>query len=129
MDRIEIRLFPTAGKSKNDTSYSGFLQVGDSFRLLPLGSTLDTKDGVFFWLIHPVFHGEYELVFTENEAGRPVAKETIRVKIGERSEDLEGSPGKLSQRKPFQPSGKQRGPGLEQQPKLCPTRCSGQRRL
>jgi RHS repeat-associated protein len=30
-------------------------------------------------------------VFTENEAGKPVAKKTIRMKIGERSGDLEGS--------------------------------------
>ena len=91
MDRLDILLVPASGELKMDTSYSGFLQVGSTFRPLPFGSTLDTEKGVFSWMVHPVFHGEYELVFTENEAGKPVAKKVVRVTIGKEGDYSENS--------------------------------------
>src|SRR4030067_3134373 len=55
------------------------------------GSTLDTEKGVFSWMVHPVFHGEYELVFTMNEAGKPVSKKVVRVMIGKEGDNSRNS--------------------------------------
>ncbi|MCU0286291.1 MAG: Ig-like domain-containing protein [Acidobacteria bacterium] len=61
--RVEIH-FPPAGKP---CRYSGFLKVGDSLKPLPIGSTLDTVAGVFYWQVGPGFHGTYELVFLRTD--------------------------------------------------------------
>jgi hypothetical protein len=64
LERIEIQL------DKNISH--GYLVVGNEYRSLPIGSSLDTKKGVFYWLPGPGFLGHYKLVFVGNkETGEP----------------------------------------------------------
>ena len=50
-------------------AFSGFLQVGNEYRSLPVGSSFDPAGGVFAWQIGPGFLGEFKLVFVK-KAGR-----------------------------------------------------------
>jgi phosphodiesterase/alkaline phosphatase D-like protein len=47
----------------NQSVVRGYLEVNDSLRPLPIGSTLDTGNGIFFWHPGPGFLGQYHLVF------------------------------------------------------------------
>jgi hypothetical protein len=44
--------------------FTGFLVIGDQLKSLPIGSTPDTKNGIFTWQPGPGFYGTYEVVFT-----------------------------------------------------------------
>ena len=50
-------------------SLRGFQIVGDQLKPLPIGSTLDSGKGVFYWSPGPGFLGVYRLVFFEESAG------------------------------------------------------------
>jgi Leucine-rich repeat (LRR) protein len=58
------------------SGYSGYQLVGDQFKPLPIGSTLDMEKGIFYWLPGPGFVGEYEFVFLKGEG-----KVRIKVRI------------------------------------------------
>jgi len=58
LGRVEIRL----GKAA-DMRYTGYLLVGDQRRPLPIGSTMDRQNGVFYWQPGPGFLGTYEMLF------------------------------------------------------------------
>jgi len=47
--------------------YTGYLQVRDELRRLPIGSTLDAENNIFYWQPAPGFYGEYELVFVDTD--------------------------------------------------------------
>ena len=59
----------------DDGPYSGFLRVGEEWRPLPIGSTLDKKLGLFAWLPGPGFSGDYDLLFLSDRG------ELIRVVV------------------------------------------------
>jgi hypothetical protein len=59
LERVEIHLL----EGKPLEAISGFMKVGDELRPLPIGSTLDVRQGIFHWLPGPGFLGEYRLVF------------------------------------------------------------------
>lgn len=64
LERIEIQL--------NKNVSHGYMEVGSQLRPLPIGSSLDTKKGIFYWLLGPGFLGHYELVFVgKQETGEP----------------------------------------------------------
>lgn len=75
LGRIEIDLTPLVpGKTsslKHPTaaSYkiSGYITVGNTLKPLPIGSTLDTQKGIFYWQPGPGFIGVYRLTFVEHE--------------------------------------------------------------
>jgi hypothetical protein len=71
LERVEINL--------SDRGVSeGYLVVGDQFRGLPIGSTLDTEKGIFYWQPGPGFIGEYNFVFIRtDEVGRNVKRNII----------------------------------------------------
>jgi len=62
-----------------EPSYSGYLRVQEELRPLPIGSTLDAGQGIFYWQPGPGFLGEYEFVFIRQS--RTSQKEKIRVKV------------------------------------------------
>jgi hypothetical protein len=85
---LEVRLFPEGAGvlapllSAPLLVCSGFHIVGSQLRPLPIGSTLDTKRGIFYWHPGPGFIGNYELVFiVRGEAGKFI-KKNITIKIG-----------------------------------------------
>ena len=57
LERVEIHL-PHA------TTRTGHLVVGEKLKPLPTGSTLDTKNNVFYWMPGPGFLGDYTFEFT-----------------------------------------------------------------
>jgi hypothetical protein len=57
LERIEIRLAPVSSGVK------GYMVVGNQFRPLPIGSTLDAQTGTFYWQPGPGFVGTYRLNF------------------------------------------------------------------
>jgi hypothetical protein len=62
--------------------WSGYLVVGNELRPLPIGSTLDSRQGVFFWQPGPGFLGTYRFVFVD---GRTGLKKSVAMTIKPRS--------------------------------------------
>ena len=64
--------------------YSGFMEVGDLLKPLPVGSTLDSENNKFLWSPGPGFVGEYSLVFMEEYGNgeRLLKKIIIRIVPG-----------------------------------------------
>ncbi len=83
LEPLEVRLFPEgAGVLAPLLVCSGFHIVGSQLRPLPIGSTLETKRGIFYWHPGPGFIGNYELVFiVRGKTGKFVRKH-ITIKIG-----------------------------------------------
>jgi hypothetical protein len=54
----------------------GYLKVGEDYRPLPVGSTLDAQRGIFSWHPGPGFMRDYQLIFViKNEFGEFVKKQ------------------------------------------------------
>ena len=71
LERVEINL-------STERVFEGYLMVGDQFRELPIGSTLDKKNGIFYWQPGPGFVGEYHFVFIGiNDQGQYTRKNII----------------------------------------------------
>ena len=68
-------------KIQNSKFYSGYLVVGQQLWPLPIGSTLDTEKGVFYWIPGPGFIGEYRLVFVKKGPDGAMNKKLINMKI------------------------------------------------
>lgn len=62
------------------SNYYGFLVIDDRIRSLPVGSTLDSKNGIFSWQPGPGFYGTYEFVFIKVD-GIDRRKVKLKVKI------------------------------------------------
>jgi hypothetical protein len=78
LGRIEIRLAPETA----NTRYTGCHVVGNEFRPLPIGSTLDRENGIFYWQPGPGFQGEFRLVFgAVAETGETLGTREILVRI------------------------------------------------
>jgi hypothetical protein len=65
----------------SDQNDAGYLVVGNELRPLPIGSTLDSRRGVFCWQPGPGFLGEYNFVFMSQDRSRIKNKKNIRVRI------------------------------------------------
>jgi hypothetical protein len=77
VERIVIHL---SDRTANST-YTGYLEVGAQLWQLPIGSTLDTQRGIFYWSPGPGFIGLYRLVFIGKGPDREMNKKLINVNI------------------------------------------------
>ena len=75
LDRVEIDIYG------NNPVLTGYMMVGDQPRALPIGSTLDTNAGKFYWNPGPGFVGNYHLVFIERGRDNYPARKEIIVNI------------------------------------------------
>ena len=73
-ERIEMLISPGA------YTY-GYMMVGEQRRLLPLGSTLESANGIFYWQVGPAFFGQHQLVFVEKVGNSQFKKKIIKVMI------------------------------------------------
>ena len=60
---------------------TGCLIAGNKSHPLPIGSTLDTKNGAFNWIPGPGFYGNYRLVFVVNDQNGDLSKTKILITI------------------------------------------------
>jgi hypothetical protein len=82
VERLEIRLWPGRNFEKND----GFRFEGYSMNMgrtgpLPVGSTLDSKNGVFYWMPGPGFAGTFHMEFVRIDLSGNAVKRIIDVRI------------------------------------------------
>ncbi|MCP5045917.1 MAG: hypothetical protein GY940_02020, partial [bacterium] len=75
LERLVIQL------SQQSQVAAGYMEVGNYLRPLPIGSTLDRKNGKFYWQLGPGFVGDYRLVFIENSIHMGTQKKTIIVRV------------------------------------------------
>jgi hypothetical protein len=61
---------------------TGYLIAGNKIHPLPIGSTLDTKNGTFNWIPGPGFYGNYRLVFVMKDHTGELSKKEILVNMG-----------------------------------------------
>jgi hypothetical protein len=82
LEPLEVRLFPVgAGGLAPLLGCTGCQVVGPQLRPLPIGSTLDTDRGVFYWQPGPGFVGQYRWVFIKNTINNKRNRRDIIVKI------------------------------------------------
>jgi len=63
------------------TVVRGYVEVNGRLNPLPIGSTLDTKSGVFFWEVGPAFSGTYPLVFVIETPDGEIYRKTLTIII------------------------------------------------
>ncbi len=73
LDRVEIHI----GKVSNGTM-SGYMNIGERCSPLPVGSSLDISNGIFYWQPGPGFSGEYSLEFITKENNEDTTRISIR---------------------------------------------------
>lgn len=77
LERLVIHLSPD--RPAPGATFEGYLRVGDQLRPLPIGSTLDARQGLFRWAPGLGFLGRYDLVFVRID--RSGIHEHIRVHV------------------------------------------------
>ncbi len=66
LERLEIKL------DSGGSQPVGYIIAGNRLKPLPIGSTLDSENGVFYWQPGPGFYGTYSFVFLDTDtAGHP----------------------------------------------------------
>jgi len=78
MERVEIHL---SDQSSHDSTYSGYLVIGERMMKLPVGSTLNPKAGVFSWIPGPGHLGPFHLVFVETAPDGKMIKKNMIIEI------------------------------------------------
>ncbi len=78
LERVELKL---------PNLYAGFLAVGRKYKPLPVGSTLDTENGMFYWQPGPAFLGEFNLVFIMKNPDGTMSKKNITIAINPKTFD------------------------------------------
>jgi hypothetical protein len=86
VERVQIDLTDrcddnSTAESLSSNSFTGYLEVNNRLKPLPVGSTLDTNKGIFYWQPGPGFIGEYRFVFIEKEQNKDISQKNIVVKI------------------------------------------------
>lgn len=76
LERIEIHM-----KSTLSGRYTGYHVVGNQLRCLPIGSTLDTEKGIFYWQPGLGFIGTYQFLFIEEVLNGKMTKRIISITI------------------------------------------------
>jgi hypothetical protein len=56
--------------------------VGGKLKPLPIGSTLDTDNGIFCWLPGAGFLGKFNLVFIEKDPNGELTRRNVTVNVG-----------------------------------------------
>jgi len=84
LQRIEINFhprdfFPEAQVKANH--YIGYHIIDEHLRPLPVGSGLDSAEGIFYWLPGAGFIGRYSLVFIEIREGGRIEKRQVTINM------------------------------------------------
>jgi phosphodiesterase/alkaline phosphatase D-like protein len=66
---------------ENHTALRGYLEANDRLYPLPIGSTLDTENAIFYWQPGAGFMGQYTLVFVIEAPGGQQYKRSVTITI------------------------------------------------
>jgi hypothetical protein len=72
LERVELQL---------PNVYAGYQAVAGQYKSLPVGSTLDTEKGMFYWQPGPAFLGEFNLVFIMKNPDGTMSKKNVTIAI------------------------------------------------
>jgi hypothetical protein len=61
--------------------WTGYQVINRQLGQLPIGSTLDRKNGIFYWQPGPGFIGEYQLIFFASEKSRKPTVTNLTIRI------------------------------------------------
>lgn len=78
LGRVEVRLDPAAAGMPG---WHGYRLSGGELKPLPVGSTLDSERGIFYWAPTAGFVGDYELIFMDS-AGDNIKRLNITITPG-----------------------------------------------
>ena len=91
LELVEIHLGKTGELSSRENRavgseepcvyWQGYRVFGDQLRPLPVGSSLDSREGIFRWLPGPGFLGEFRLVFMAVREDGVLSKRNITIRI------------------------------------------------
>jgi hypothetical protein len=87
VERVQIHLTDdeyddnTTSQLMSSHSFVGYLAANNRLKPLPVGSTLDSQRGIFYWQPGPGFIGEYWFVFIEKWQNTAISRKNIIVKI------------------------------------------------
>lgn len=73
-DRVKLQL-------DRDSKLSGYSVLNGELRRLPVGSTLDMEQGVFYWQPGPAFRGTYDMVFISHSEYGNALKKVVKIII------------------------------------------------
>ncbi len=76
--RLVVQLSPGG---RHFSRIRGYLAAGNRWRPLPVGSTLDQGNGIFYWLPGPCFLGDYPLVFIMETPEGEKLKKVLKVSV------------------------------------------------
>lgn len=79
LERVELQI---------PNLYAGFLAAGGKYKPLPVGSTLDTEKGMFYWQPGPAFLGEFNMVFIMKDPDGTMSKKNVTIAINPKNIEL-----------------------------------------
>jgi len=78
LERVELQLTPD---TLPPTRFNGYQAVGGRFKSLPVGSTLDSERGIFYWQPGVGFVGDYMFTFIETHKNGEAMRKNILIRI------------------------------------------------
>jgi len=85
LERVELHLTPNTPEL---TLQAGYQVVGDRFKPLPVGSTMDNERGIFYWQPGLGFVGDYLFTFIEKDTTGEMRRKNILIRIAPKSSML-----------------------------------------
>jgi hypothetical protein len=82
VERLEIRLWPDEYDKDERVGFEGYGMNTGRHGTLPVGSTLDTENGVFYWMPGPGFAGKFNFEFFKIYKDGTGSKKEIVIIIG-----------------------------------------------
>lgn len=71
----------STGRESSTSFRNGYQFIGDRITALPVGSFLDSKNGIFSWQSGPRYLGDHELVFFKRSKKGKMKRQLITVRI------------------------------------------------
>jgi hypothetical protein len=75
LDYLTVRI------DEKHSAVRGYLEANDRLNPLPVGSTLDMENGIFYWQPGPGFMGQYTLVFVIEAPGGNYYKRRVTITV------------------------------------------------
>jgi hypothetical protein len=78
LQRVEIHL---TNEQEDGAKYQGYLLSNGKLNKLPIGSTMDSENGIFYWSTPQGFMGRFPMVFVKTDAKGNQTRSTIILEV------------------------------------------------